>query len=283
MNSIKIKCPAKINLSLDVVGKRQDGYHLVSMLMQSISLFDDVSVEKGNAGIRIYCEKSNVPCNESNTAFKTAKLVIDKFGIKDGVNIYIRRRNPYITIETCDIGKFVYLVPVASIYDEDYIKVVRSDSEKVTCDAFREKNTDTTFVSIFSGKYFRYDGNTYYTEAFSSFSWSYMYDDKAGAWLSADGNQNYKEVLKENRDRIPVIKASEGMELCFAPDLTATSVEYFLLSIDLETEQKIGSFSELPGLPRGAYYLICKVRTEGRAIAGDTEKSEYFCIFLLDV
>jgi 4-diphosphocytidyl-2-C-methyl-D-erythritol kinase len=94
MNSIKIKCPAKINLSLDVVGKRQDGYHLVSMLMQSISLFDDVSVEKGNAGIRIYCEKSNVPCNESNTAFKTAKLVIDKFGIKDGVNIYIDKRIP---------------------------------------------------------------------------------------------------------------------------------------------------------------------------------------------
>lgn len=201
----------------------------------------------------------------------------------NGVAIYLYRRNPYITIRTADIGRFVYLVPVADKYDEDDINVVRNESERATLDAFREKSTDTTFVSISSGKYKRYDGKTYFTEAFSAFSWLYMYDDNAGTWLSADGRLNYQEVLKENRDMIPAIKASEGMELCFAPGYTVASVDYTVLSVNLETEQKIGSLSELPGLPHGAYYLVCKVRTESRTIVGDTEKSECFCIFLLDV
>lgn len=94
MNSIKIKCPAKINLSLDVVGKRQDGYHSVKMLMQSIGLFDELAVEKGNEGIRIYCDKISIPCNETNTTYKAAKLIIDKYGITDGADINIAKKIP---------------------------------------------------------------------------------------------------------------------------------------------------------------------------------------------
>lgn len=94
MDTIKIKCPAKINLSLDVVGKRQDGYHLVKMLMQSISLFDEVTVEQGITGIKIFSENSSIPCDETNTVHKAAKLIMDKYEITGGVNIYIKKRIP---------------------------------------------------------------------------------------------------------------------------------------------------------------------------------------------
>ncbi|EYE89785.1 4-diphosphocytidyl-2C-methyl-D-erythritol kinase [Fervidicella metallireducens AeB] len=89
-----IKCPAKINLSLDVIGKREDGYHLLRMIMQTVSLFDNVTVQKGSEGINIYCNKSSVPCNENNSAYKAAKLILDKFQIKSGVDILIDKEIP---------------------------------------------------------------------------------------------------------------------------------------------------------------------------------------------
>lgn len=94
MDKVIVKCPAKINLSLDVVGKRQDGYHLVKMIMQSISLFDDVTVEKNGGGIRLYCKNKDVPDNEDNIAYRAAKLIIDRFNIDGGVDIFIEKRIP---------------------------------------------------------------------------------------------------------------------------------------------------------------------------------------------
>ena len=67
-----VQAPAKINLFLDIVGKRSDGYHLVNMIMQSVSLFDEITltVNDGDGDIRISCTDEDIPCNETNTAYK---------------------------------------------------------------------------------------------------------------------------------------------------------------------------------------------------------------------
>lgn len=94
MDEIKIVCPAKINLSLDVLSRREDGYHIVKMLMQSITLEDLITVRKINSGIKIYCDTKDVPCNESNTAYKAAKLMFENFNIIGGLEILIDKKIP---------------------------------------------------------------------------------------------------------------------------------------------------------------------------------------------
>jgi 4-diphosphocytidyl-2-C-methyl-D-erythritol kinase len=94
MDKVTIKCPGKINLSLDVVGIREDGYHLLKTIMQNISLFDEVTVKKTDGDINLYCNNGHVPCNSSNTAYKAASLIIDKYNIKAGVDIIIEKRIP---------------------------------------------------------------------------------------------------------------------------------------------------------------------------------------------
>lgn len=70
---MKILAPAKINLSLDIVGHRSDGYHTLDMVMQSISLFDTVSVERTGKGlIEVMCSEKDVPCGSDNTVHRAA-------------------------------------------------------------------------------------------------------------------------------------------------------------------------------------------------------------------
>lgn len=94
MEGIRIPCPAKINLSLDVVGKRPDGYHLLRMLMQSVSLYDYVTVEKIEENIELTCSRQDIPCDKSNTAYKMACIILDKYNIDHGVKIHIEKHIP---------------------------------------------------------------------------------------------------------------------------------------------------------------------------------------------
>lgn len=94
MDKVTVKCPGKINISLDVVGKREDGYHLLKTIMQNVSLFDEVTVKKSDRDINLYCNNGHIPCNSSNTAYKAASIIIDKFNIKSGVDIIIQKRIP---------------------------------------------------------------------------------------------------------------------------------------------------------------------------------------------
>lgn len=91
---MKIKAYAKINISLDIVGKREDGYHLLEMIMQSIDLYDEIDIEKQNEGITITCNKQYVPTDERNLAYKAAKLFIEEYGINGGVSINIKKNIP---------------------------------------------------------------------------------------------------------------------------------------------------------------------------------------------
>lgn len=92
---MKIKAYAKINISLDVVGKRkEDGYHLLRMIMQNIDLYDEIYVEKRKEGITIDCNKNYVPTDSRNLAYKAAMLFKEKYNIKEGVYINIIKNIP---------------------------------------------------------------------------------------------------------------------------------------------------------------------------------------------
>ena len=91
---MKTKAYAKVNIALDVIGKREDGYHLLRMIMQAIDLYDEIIVEKIDKGIKINCNKPYVPTDERNLAYKAAKLFIDKFNINSGVSITIKKNIP---------------------------------------------------------------------------------------------------------------------------------------------------------------------------------------------
>lgn len=91
---MECKAYAKINILLDVVGKREDGYHLLKMIMQNIDLYDEVSVDKIKKGIEISCNKEYVPIDERNIAYKAAKLFMNKYNINSGVKIVINKNIP---------------------------------------------------------------------------------------------------------------------------------------------------------------------------------------------
>jgi 4-diphosphocytidyl-2-C-methyl-D-erythritol kinase len=88
------KAYAKINISLDVVGKREDGYHLLKMIMQTIDLYDLITINRSKEGINITTNKPFVPTDERNLAYKAAKLFKERFNINEGVDINIRKNIP---------------------------------------------------------------------------------------------------------------------------------------------------------------------------------------------
>ncbi|MBS5886427.1 MAG: 4-(cytidine 5'-diphospho)-2-C-methyl-D-erythritol kinase [Clostridium sp.] len=91
---MRMKAYAKVNISLDIVGKREDGYHLLEMIMQSIDLYDEIVIEKQKREITIKCNKPYVPTDERNLAYKAAQLFIEKYNIDSGVNINIKKNIP---------------------------------------------------------------------------------------------------------------------------------------------------------------------------------------------
>jgi 4-diphosphocytidyl-2-C-methyl-D-erythritol kinase/energy-coupling factor transport system substrate-specific component len=90
------KAPAKINLGLDVLGKRSDGYHDLDMVMASVDLADRVTVREleDETGIYLRSNSAFVPLNKKNHAYKAAGLIKKKFNIQKGVEIYIDKKIP---------------------------------------------------------------------------------------------------------------------------------------------------------------------------------------------
>ncbi len=87
---------AKLNLTLDVLDRREDGYHNIKSLMQSISLRDDIEIDVGTGEPwSLLCNDESIPCDERNLAWKAAKLFLDTIG-KDpeGLQIRITKRIP---------------------------------------------------------------------------------------------------------------------------------------------------------------------------------------------
>lgn len=95
MREIKLRAMAKINLGLDVLGKREDGYHDLRMIMQTIRLFDNVKMTVTESrGIKVKTNLSFLPVNEDNLVYRAAKLLMEEFQIEKGLFIDLEKRIP---------------------------------------------------------------------------------------------------------------------------------------------------------------------------------------------
>ncbi len=90
-----LKAYGKINLGLDVLRKREDGYHEVRMIMQTVGLYDRIDmIGRDEPGIKVETNLYYLPNNENNLAYKAAKLLMDEFGIRQGIHIKLRKFIP---------------------------------------------------------------------------------------------------------------------------------------------------------------------------------------------
>ncbi len=95
VDMIRLKARAKINLGLDVLRKRPDGYHEVKMIMQSIDLHDVLELEKTEVpGIHLTCNVEGLPTDGSNLICKAADLLMQETGITEGVRIHLTKNIP---------------------------------------------------------------------------------------------------------------------------------------------------------------------------------------------
>ena len=86
--------PAKLNLVLEILGRRDDGYHEIASLMQRISLFDEMTFKLVDEGIAIHCPESSLPEDEDNIVYRAAQMLLATGSYNVGVEIVIRKRIP---------------------------------------------------------------------------------------------------------------------------------------------------------------------------------------------
>ena len=92
---MRLQAFAKINLGLDVLGKREDGYHEVRMIMQTIRMYDQLDIRKSvEPGIHLTTNKKYIPVDENNLVWRAAKLMMDTCGIMEGVSIHLHKVIP---------------------------------------------------------------------------------------------------------------------------------------------------------------------------------------------
>lgn len=95
MDKIDVKALAKINIGLDVTGIREDGYHEVKMIMQTVNLFDKITISKvAEPGVSMTTNLKFLTVGDDNLCIKAAKLLIDEFDIKQGIQISLEKHIP---------------------------------------------------------------------------------------------------------------------------------------------------------------------------------------------
>lgn len=95
MDKMELKALGKVNLGLDVLGKRENGYHDVRMVMQTVYLYDHICMQKvKKPGIDISTNLYYLPVNENNLVYKAVKLLIDEFGITEGIKVSLDKHIP---------------------------------------------------------------------------------------------------------------------------------------------------------------------------------------------
>lgn len=94
MNAVTVLAPAKINLLLDVIRRLPNGYHSLFMVMQSVGLFDEITVEKAKAGISLECSEKSLPTDGKNLAYRAAELFYEESGIAPGARVTVRKNIP---------------------------------------------------------------------------------------------------------------------------------------------------------------------------------------------
>jgi len=97
MSEIRIKCPAKINLTLEIVNKREDGFHNIKSIMQTIDLYDFLNIKAeiaGDSKIVLSGNNSEIPYDKSNLVYKAAELFLKKTGFNACMNVHIEKNIP---------------------------------------------------------------------------------------------------------------------------------------------------------------------------------------------
>ncbi len=96
MKELKVKAYAKINLFLEICGKRENGYHEIDTVMQTVGLYDGITVsyDEQGQGITLSCNKKHIPTDKSNIAYKCAALFLEETGKTGGVHIHIDKKIP---------------------------------------------------------------------------------------------------------------------------------------------------------------------------------------------
>lgn len=94
MNQYHMKAFAKINLGLDVVGRLENGYHEVRMIMQTIGIYDELTFVRTQSGIRVTTDCGELPQNEDNLVYRAAKLMMENYPIQGGVHIHLQKNIP---------------------------------------------------------------------------------------------------------------------------------------------------------------------------------------------
>lgn len=94
MDQIIRKAYAKINLGLDVIRRRPDGYHEVKMIMQTVGIYDVLTFRKSKGGISISLDKEELPAGRENLIYKAADLIMKEYGIREGVSVFLEKNIP---------------------------------------------------------------------------------------------------------------------------------------------------------------------------------------------
>lgn len=94
MADLELKSPCKINLVLNILGKRSDGFHELETLLYPVGCFDRLFFRKTEAGIQLTCDDPALPCDSSNLVHRAAAAFFERTGIREGVAIHLEKRIP---------------------------------------------------------------------------------------------------------------------------------------------------------------------------------------------
>lgn len=94
MNPYKLKAYAKINLGLDVVKKLPNGYHQVKMIMQTVGIYDELTLERAKGDITVTTDSCELPTGENNLIYKAARLMRETYHIQEGIRIHLQKNIP---------------------------------------------------------------------------------------------------------------------------------------------------------------------------------------------
>src|SRR5215468_2858680 len=86
--------PCKVNLLLNILGRRPDGFHELETVMHPVALFDRLSFTRSAPGIKLTCSDANLPTDSRNLVYRAAELLLQTANIKDGVRIHLEKNVP---------------------------------------------------------------------------------------------------------------------------------------------------------------------------------------------
>ena len=258
---------AKINLTLDIVGRREDGYHLLETVMQTVSLCDRVSVERAD-NIEIVCSAEGVPTNEKNTCHKAARLFFEQTGTDGGVRIIIDKKIPSeaglgggssdAAATLCLLNElydthlsYEELERIGAKVGADVAFCIRGGT--VLCQGIGDEMTKLEALPKRYVLLVKPDFGVSTPEAYKQF-------DKKGM-RSCEGTKAFVDALNSND--VPYLNISNDLEIALGNDMIE-KIRDGLIDLGAEAAQMTGSGSCVFGL----FVNKCDAENARRAMAG---------------